>query len=89
MIQTRRSSDKTEERHDLFSNLLDASEDANHSVDGAKMTDSELSGRCSCLLFLFKLLTPSSGNIFIFLLAGHEVSGTWGDINRAADIYPS
>lgn len=55
MINSRRNADKKEERYDLFSSLLDASED---ELDGqAKLTDREL-----------------LGNIFIFLLAGHETT---------------
>ncbi|GJE92931.1 cytochrome P450 [Phanerochaete sordida] len=54
MIQARRSSEKKEERYDLFSNLLDASED---DEGQPKLADSEL-----------------LGNIFIFLLAGHETT---------------
>lgn len=43
MIQGRRSAEKREERHDLFSSLLDASED---ETDGqAKLTDQELLGK--------------------------------------------
>ncbi|KZV73228.1 614 534 cytochrome P450 [Peniophora sp. CONT] len=55
MIYSRKLSEKEEERHDLFSNLLDA---ANDDTDGEpKLADSEL-----------------VGNIFIFLLAGHETT---------------
>jgi hypothetical protein len=43
MIQTRRSAEKKEERYDLFSSLLDASEDED-LAGGAKLTDRELSG---------------------------------------------
>jgi len=54
MIELRQHSAKTEERHDLFSSLLDAND-----VDSgeAKLTVSEL-----------------IGNIFIFLVAGHETT---------------
>jgi cytochrome P450 len=44
MIQARRSSAKTEERHDLFSSLLDANDDAAKTAEGMKMSDSELVG---------------------------------------------
>ncbi|CAL1699322.1 unnamed protein product [Somion occarium] len=55
MINARRSSEKKEERYDLFSSLLDASEG---NFDGeSKLTDREL-----------------LGNIFIFLIAGHETT---------------
>lgn len=54
MICLRRGSEKKEERHDLFSSLLDASDG---EADGAaKLSDREM-----------------LGNIFVFLLAGHEV----------------
>ncbi|KAJ3552928.1 hypothetical protein NM688_g3893 [Phlebia brevispora] len=55
MCAARRALETKEERHDLFSSLLDASDD---ELDGgAKLTDREL-----------------LGNIFIFLLAGHETT---------------
>ncbi|TFK49124.1 cytochrome P450 [Heliocybe sulcata] len=55
MIRARRTAEKKEERYDLFSSLLDASED---DSDGeAKLADEEL-----------------LGNIFIFLVAGHETT---------------
>ncbi|TFY55986.1 hypothetical protein EVG20_g9110 [Dentipellis fragilis] len=55
MISSRRNAGKKEERYDLFSSLLDASEDT--SDGDAKLSDSEL-----------------VGNIFIFLVAGHETT---------------
>ncbi|KAA1472086.1 cytochrome P450 [Dentipellis sp. KUC8613] len=55
MISNRRNAGKKEERYDLFSSLLDASEDT--SDGDAKLSDSEL-----------------VGNIFIFLVAGHETT---------------
>ncbi|ETW77984.1 cytochrome P450 monooxygenase 13 [Heterobasidion irregulare TC 32-1] len=55
MIRERRNSEKKEERYDLFSSLLDASDDTS---DGeVALADSEL-----------------VGNIFIFLVAGHETT---------------
>ncbi|KAI9449696.1 cytochrome P450 [Russula earlei] len=55
MVQARRNADKAEERHDLFSGLLDA---ARHEQDdGTALTKDEL-----------------IGNMFIFLLAGHETT---------------
>ncbi|KAJ3552189.1 hypothetical protein NM688_g4282 [Phlebia brevispora] len=54
MIRARKTAEKKEERYDLFSSLLDASEEEEGS---AKLTDREL-----------------LGNIFIFLLAGHETT---------------
>lgn len=47
MINSRRSSEKKDERHDLLSSLLDASEDG---TDGqSKITDEELLGKFSPL----------------------------------------
>ncbi|GBE81403.1 hypothetical protein SCP_0311320 [Sparassis crispa] len=55
MIRARKTSEKEEERYDLFSSLLDANED---ELDGqTKLSDSE-----------------TIGNIFIFLIAGHETT---------------
>jgi cytochrome P450 len=51
MIHTRRSSEK-EDRHDLFSNLLDASEQEENLAPGAvKLQDSELIGLSSSYFF--------------------------------------
>ena len=44
MIRERRQSEKKEERYDLFSSLLDASEE--ELGGSAKLTDRELMGRC-------------------------------------------
>lgn len=68
MIQQRLQDDKVE-RHDLFSSLLAANSEAE---DGSTLTDNEVMG---------KELYPShsfytqaiTANIFVFLLAGHEV----------------
>ena len=48
MIHSRRSSKKKEERYDLFSSLLDASEEEDLSSGETKLKDSELIG-----LFLY------------------------------------
>uniref|UniRef100_A0A8H7XL65 Cytochrome P450 n=1 Tax=Psilocybe cubensis TaxID=181762 RepID=A0A8H7XL65_PSICU len=53
MVQERTASEKAE-RHDLFTNLLEANND---DSDGVRLTSDEL-----------------IGNIFIFLLAGHETT---------------
>ncbi|GJE97102.1 cytochrome P450 [Phanerochaete sordida] len=55
MVQDRRKTEKKEERYDLFSSLLDAS-DSDSDVN-VRLTDREL-----------------LGNIFIFMLAGHETT---------------
>ena len=57
MCKSRRASEKKDIRHDLFSSLLDASDE--EADGGAKLSDREL-----------------LGNIFVFLLAGHEVRTT-------------
>ncbi|KAI5119153.1 hypothetical protein M0805_005232 [Coniferiporia weirii] len=55
MIDERRNAEKKPERHDLFSSLLDANQEA-EDVE-TRLSDTEL-----------------IGNIFIFLLAGHETT---------------
>lgn len=69
MIYARKSAEKKEERYDLFSSLLDASED---EEDGqAKLTDRELLGMLVIGAFLdLRHSSHDAGNIFIFLLAG-------------------
>ena len=74
MVEARKDADKLEERHDLFSGLLDAAQDEPGSE--AVLSDDELIG--SYLLsdhfaFIEVVLPPLLGNMFIFLLAGHEV----------------
>lgn len=80
MIEQRKASHKREERYDLFSSLLDASDDGEGLSRESMLTDSELMGECAVTAFH----APSDirqGNIFIFLLAGHEVSvGTAPDL---------
>jgi len=56
MVEARRASRETEQRYDLFSALLGASEDELDS--GSGLSDEEL-----------------IGNVFMFLLAGHETTG--------------
>jgi cytochrome P450 len=55
MIAARRTAEKKEEKYDLFSSLLDASDEAETEGE-SKISDAEL-----------------RGNIFIFMIAGHEV----------------
>ena len=77
MVEARRNADKGQQRHDLFSGLLDA---AQNKLDSeATLNDEELIGGIlsrdrsvsseSGLLIL-------SGNMFIFLFAGHEVKSS-------------
>ncbi|EGN92845.1 hypothetical protein SERLA73DRAFT_163809 [Serpula lacrymans var. lacrymans S7.3] len=57
MIQSRKSGEIKEERHDLFNSLLAANDDMDLNTDEVRLADSEL-----------------VGNIFIFLVAGHETT---------------
>ena len=76
LVNARRSVEikVNEERHDLFSGLLDAAHD---DPDGAvAITEQELIGKCqlSYRIALMKNISLAiPGNMFIFLLAGHEV----------------
>jgi hypothetical protein len=76
MVKARRNGNKVEERYDLFSGLLDAARD--EPDNGAGLSDEELIGWCStsnynCSAFLESVLLLFLGNMFIFLIAGHEV----------------
>jgi hypothetical protein len=74
MVEDRKDADKVEERYDLFSGLLDAAQDEPGSE--AALSDDELIGWSSMLYhstFIEVVLPPLLGNMFIFLLAGHEV----------------
>ncbi|EIN08440.1 cytochrome P450 [Punctularia strigosozonata HHB-11173 SS5] len=57
MIRERRSGAVREERHDLFSSLMDAADDVNGEGGAGTLSDMDL-----------------KGNIFIFMLAGHETA---------------
>ncbi|KAG6918711.1 hypothetical protein DXG01_012196 [Tephrocybe rancida] len=70
MIQQRQTAAKKEARYDLFSSLLDAND-----VDSeeAKLSVSELIGTSLNIPSSYCLIkAPHAGNIFIFLVAGHE-----------------
>ena len=74
MVETRKGGDNVEERYDIFSGLLDATQDE----PGSEMALSieELFGGYSAsnrLGLLKSILYILTGNMFIFLLAGHEV----------------
>jgi Cytochrome P450 len=74
MVNARRNADTKEERYDLFSGLLDAARE--DSDGGVAMSDRELIGKSllsHCITSSEELLLYISGNMFIFLLAGHEV----------------
>lgn len=80
MIDNRRLNETKEERHDLFTALLDANMEE-EEVTGetpTRLTDSELIGTTDWPRHTKWIerseMWKSVGNIFIFLLAGHEVS---------------
>jgi hypothetical protein len=74
MVEARRNADKTEQRYDLFSGLLDAAQD--DLDNGAALSDQELLGKSPTshrFAFSESVLLAIPGNMFIFLIAGHEV----------------
>ena len=71
MVEARKNADKGEQRYDLFSGLLDAAQ--NELDSEATLSDEELIGGYSISRSLESGLLILSGNMFIFLLAGHEV----------------
>ena len=74
MVEARRTSSEAEQRYDLFSGLLNASQD---DLDKeSALNDDELMGKYSNFAPLCipeSVLPAILGNMFIFLLAGHEV----------------
>ena len=77
MIDVRRNAETREERYDLFSGLLDAAEG---DLDGGPaITEQELIGKShlSTISLTKKVSLVIVGNMFIFLLAGHEVGPTY------------
>jgi hypothetical protein len=77
MVDARRNLDKVEQRYDLFSGLLDAVQDE-PGGEGA-LSDEELMGGYSTsrsFAFLESVLSVRPGNMFIFLIAGHEVGSS-------------
>ena len=75
MIRNRQTGERKGERYDLFSSLLDAN-DEEDGGGGIKLTDQELLGKfyISSRLHATQLKPFFQGNVFIFLVAGHEVS---------------
>ena len=73
MVEARRNADKAEQRHDLFSGLLDAA--TAEPDNGVVLSDQELIGNypVSHRFAPDSVLIVILGNMFIFLLAGHEV----------------
>ncbi len=77
MVETRRNVVEGEERYDLFSSLLDAAQ--NEQDSGMALSDDELIGgslMSQSISTLENALPVLLGNMFIFLLAGHEVGLT-------------
>lgn len=73
MVESHKNVTTELSKNDLFNNLLTANSECS---DGSKqLTNDELLGMCCYVLCLNKswsrITTP--GNIFTFLLAGHEV----------------
>ena len=87
MVEARKDEDKVEERYDLFSGLLDAAQD--ETGNEAALSDDELMGWYSLsdhFAFMKFVLHPLLGNMFIFLLAGHEV-GSFPSSSRVVPIH--
>ena len=73
LVDARRNTETKEEHFDLLSGLLDA---AQGDLDGtAAITEQELIGKTvtATTISLIKTSLTIPGNMFIFLLAGHEV----------------
>ena len=71
MIRGRQLAVDKVERHDLFTKLLEANDD---DLNQNSLTEDELISSFSILAYFQQCeLTDVSGNIYIFLLAGHEV----------------
>jgi hypothetical protein len=76
MVQERRAEGKGVERYDLLSNFLDAADDLTRADGG--MSDADLKG--PSVRHSARVPPPpprvtsecSTGNIFMFMLAGHE-----------------
>lgn len=73
MIRDRQNAEKVE-RHDLFSSLLAAND---HDLDATTLTESELIGEIFRFIKVRIIFAESDclsqGNVYIFLVAGHEV----------------
>jgi cytochrome P450 len=79
MIKDRLASD-VRDKHDLFSSLIHANKEG---MEGVNLTEEELMGLCALVaLFHLKALKELVGNIFVFLVAGHEVCYPWNSRSR-------
>ena len=72
MIRERQAEVDKVERHDLFSSLLKAND---HDLDLETLSENEIISMHFILHLFnsFDLVTDVPGNIYIFLVAGHEV----------------
>ena len=70
MVEARRNTDRVEQHHDLFSGLLDAAQD--EPDNEVALSEEELIGKYN-INQLESVLIAITGNMFIFLLAGHDV----------------
>jgi hypothetical protein len=85
MVEARRKSDKTEQRHDLFTGLLDAAA-VEEPDNGVASSDQELLGKypsSHCLAYSECVLISIVGNMFVFLFAGHEVGQSPSSLSMA------
>jgi len=73
MIQDRKGSRCKEDDHDLLSRLLAANDDENLSEGEVKLSDSELIGSYDLRLYCGRIVTMFFNNIFMLMVAGHEV----------------
>ena len=69
MIRERRAVVDKVERHDLFSSLLEAND---YDLDLETLSENEIISTFF-VLHLLTMLTKILGNIYVFLVAGHEV----------------
>ena len=74
MVRERQGVVDKEERHDLLSRLLEAN-DLDLNLDLETMSEDEIISMLHILhlLTMLDLITNVAGNIYIFLIAGHEV----------------
>jgi hypothetical protein len=90
MVEARRNADKVEQRYDLFSGLLDAAQDEPGSE--AALGDDELIGEYSTSRSFGipgSVLPALPGNMFIFLIAGHEVGPSLPSCGIAPKQFPT
>ena len=73
MMRERELEVEKSERNDLLSNLLEAND---HDANLVALTESELICMSACKSYIFLLILTNEfpiANIYIFLVAGHEV----------------